>query len=61
MRMSEREAGFKSLIAKAMPSSMALQALTKSIPATPDGIARQWLGIHMEMPPMMPFTCRELS
>ncbi len=38
MRMSERELGFKSVIAEVMPSSMALQALTEPIPATPDGI-----------------------
>lgn len=38
MRMSEREFGFKSLIAEAMPSSMALQALAEFIPAAPGGV-----------------------
>lgn len=55
-RMSDTEVGFKSLIAEAMPSSMASQALTESIPAAPDGIERQWLGIHMGMSLMIPFT-----
>ena len=54
--MSDTEVGFKSLIAEAMPSSMASQALTESIPAAPDGIERQWLGIHMGMPLTIPFT-----
>lgn len=38
MRMSETDVGFTSVIAEVMPSSMALHALTKSIPPTPDGI-----------------------
>jgi len=41
MRMSRREFDFKSLIADVMPSSMDLQALSKSIPAAPDEIQRE--------------------
>lgn len=41
MRMSVRECGFILLIAEVMPSSMALQASSKFIPASPDGTCNE--------------------